>query len=351
MNYKYLVVTACVFCFLVQAAAQKKRLPPEFTFPDTARAQSCLFIYKIKPGTNRKHYFAHLSVPEQVSISLSRFAKNGHGFEIFGWIDVTRLAHGNELLFNPSKGTKWDYDWSTDSTQKILITFAGDSASNRVHYAAYYYLPRQNKWKLFAFYKDNAKTTASNAWKGISAINTHVYVHKKSDAQIVRKEAWYLNNKRKWISLQDTGLKPPVLMPFSNVDSVYQDSADRAKILAAVSKTGADKQKEGIFYTVLKTGNGAPVQLTDTISVFYKGYLLENDAVFDQTKEKPARFPLNRLIKGWQIALPECRVGGKMRVVIPSGQAYGIRNVAVDLPPNSVLVFDIEVTEAVPAVR
>jgi FKBP-type peptidyl-prolyl cis-trans isomerase len=85
------------------------------------------------------------------------------------------------------------------------------------------------------------------------------------------------------------------------------------------------------------------VSLTDTVTVFYKGTLLGDGSIFDQTKEKPAVFPLQRLIRGWQLAVPMSRVGGTVRIIIPSGQAYGIRARSNAIPPNSVLVFDVEV--------
>ena len=68
--------------------------------------------------------------------------------------------------------------------------------------------------------------------------------------------------------------------------------------------------------------------------------------MFDQTKDKPAIFPLKRLIKGWQIGLTMCKVGGKIRLIIPSAIAYSIRSRSSKIPPNSVLVFDIEVLSA-----
>jgi FKBP-type peptidyl-prolyl cis-trans isomerase len=52
---------------------------------------------------------------------------------------------------------------------------------------------------------------------------------------------------------------------------------------------------------------------------------------------------LKRLIKGWQIGLPLCRVGGAIRLIIPSALAYSIRDRGMKIPPNQVLVFDIEV--------
>ena len=83
--------------------------------------------------------------------------------------------------------------------------------------------------------------------------------------------------------------------------------------------------------------------MSDTVTVLYKGSLLKDGSVFDETKKEPVSFPLNRLIKGWQIGLPLCRVGGKIKLIIPSAQAYSIRSRSKDIPPNSVLVFEIEV--------
>jgi len=52
---------------------------------------------------------------------------------------------------------------------------------------------------------------------------------------------------------------------------------------------------------------------------------------------------LKRLIKGWQIGLPVCKVGGKIKLIIPSGLAYSIRSMNAAIPLNSIMVFDIEV--------
>ena len=101
-----------------------------------------------------------------------------------------------------------------------------------------------------------------------------------------------------------------------------------------------------MFYKIIKEGNGNLVNLKDTVTVFYKGSLLSDGSVFDQTKDKPAVFPLSRLIKGWTIGLPMCKVGGKIQLIIPSGLAYSIRTMSTKIPINSIMVFDIEVLEA-----
>jgi FKBP-type peptidyl-prolyl cis-trans isomerase len=119
-------------------------------------------------------------------------------------------------------------------------------------------------------------------------------------------------------------------------------------IVTAVKNKEIDTtgSKNGVYYHIVKEGTGEYVSVTDTVTVFYKGSLLKDGSIFDQTKEKPATFPLKRLIVGWQMAMPMCRVGGKIRMFIPSGLAYTIRSRSKDIPPNSVLVFDVEVLSA-----
>ncbi|MEA3425686.1 MAG: FKBP-type peptidyl-prolyl cis-trans isomerase, partial [Bacteroidota bacterium] len=124
-----------------------------------------------------------------------------------------------------------------------------------------------------------------------------------------------------------------------------QSIKDRTMILEAAQKKEVDTtgSNEGVYYHLLREGTGAAVSVDDTVTVFYKGSLLKDGSIFDQTKDKPATFPLKRLIKGWQVGLPMCKVGGKIRLLIPSGLAYTIRSRSKAIPPNSVLVFDIEV--------
>jgi FKBP-type peptidyl-prolyl cis-trans isomerase len=56
---------------------------------------------------------------------------------------------------------------------------------------------------------------------------------------------------------------------------------------------------------------------------------------------------LARLIKGWQVGLEGTRVGEKVKLLIPSGLAYSIRTRSPKIPPNSILVFEIETVKAV----
>ena len=106
------------------------------------------------------------------------------------------------------------------------------------------------------------------------------------------------------------------------------------------------KNKEGVYYSILNEGSGRQVELRDTVTVYYKVTLMNDTAVIDQAKDKPAVFPLHRLIKGWQIGVPLLKIGGKIKLLLPSDLGYTIRTRSASIPPNSILEFDIEVLDA-----
>ena len=137
----------------------------------------------------------------------------------------------------------------------------------------------------------------------------------------------------------------PVIDWTKNADSVKQAERDKQLIFDAITNKQIDTtgSKDGVYYQILKEGTGVSFTANDTVTVFYKGTLLKDGSIFDQTKEKPAVFPLKRLIRGWQLAVPMCKVGGKIRIIVPSALGYTIRSRSKAIPPNSVLVFDIDV--------
>ncbi|KWV91499.1 FKBP-type peptidyl-prolyl cis-trans isomerase [Erythrobacter sp. YT30] len=80
----------------------------------------------------------------------------------------------------------------------------------------------------------------------------------------------------------------------------------------------------------------------DTVTVHYEGRLIDG-TVFDSSYERgePATFPLSRLIKGWQLAIPQIGVGEAIEVAIPSDLAYGPVG-SGPIPGGATLVFKIE---------
>lgn len=109
----------------------------------------------------------------------------------------------------------------------------------------------------------------------------------------------------------------------------------------------ADKVKttaSGLKYEVLKSGSGTVhPKATDTVTVHYHGTLLSGK-VFDSSVQRgtPASFPLNRVIKGWTEGVQLMKVGDKFKFTIPADLAYGANSPSPDIPPNSTLVFEVE---------
>lgn len=91
-------------------------------------------------------------------------------------------------------------------------------------------------------------------------------------------------------------------------------------------------------------GTGEVVPENATITAHYTGALCKDGTIFQSSHDfgKPITFGLNQVIKGWTQGVPGMKVGGTRRLIIPSALAYGSVRAAANIPPNSDLVFDIE---------
>jgi peptidylprolyl isomerase len=94
----------------------------------------------------------------------------------------------------------------------------------------------------------------------------------------------------------------------------------------------------------LVEGTGEVVPENATITAHYTGALCKDGTIFQSSHDfgKPITFGLNQVIKGWTQGVPGMKVGGTRRLIIPSALAYGSVRAAANIPPNSDLVFDIE---------
>ena len=310
---------------------------------------------------------------------------------------VQLLAKGEGVTANDfgNEGTgghsHWVYPWKTDATYRFWVTALTDSASKTTIYSGYFFVPELQRWKLIASFR--APKDGQPLRNLYSFVENFDGVNGQLQRKAVFGNQWVQKDNGRMQELTETNFsydatgkagdridygagttgdgrfylwnggfqqpnaaygnvfkreatgKRPVIDLTKNVDSSIQAFKDQQEIVNAVrtGKLDTTGSKEGVYYHILKQGTGDMVALEDTVTVFYKGSLLKDGSIFDQTKEKPATFPLKRVIRGWQLAVPMCRVGGTVRVVIPSGMAYGIRARSKDIPANSVLVFDIEV--------
>lgn len=125
-----------------------------------------------------------------------------------------------------------------------------------------------------------------------------------------------------------------------NSDTARASAANPAKGQTGGTTTTAS----GLKYQVLKRGTGTvSPKATDTVKVHYHGTLL-NGTVFDSSVERgePISFPLDRVIPGWTEGLQLMKVGDKFKFEIPPNLAYGPNSPSPKIPPNSTLVFEVE---------
>ncbi len=109
------------------------------------------------------------------------------------------------------------------------------------------------------------------------------------------------------------------------------------------SKPGVKTLPGGTQYEVMTEGTGTTATADDTVTAHYKGMLL-NGETFDSSYERgePATFEVGQVIKGWQEALAQMKTGDKWRLWVPPDQAYGEQGRPPVIPPNSLLIFEVE---------
>ena len=107
--------------------------------------------------------------------------------------------------------------------------------------------------------------------------------------------------------------------------------------------------KSGLLYKIENAGKGEAIKATDTVKVHYTGKL-PNGKVFDSSVERgqPVEFQLNQVIPGWTEGLQLVKKGGKIQLVIPPVLGYGKQGAGASIPPNSTLIFDVEVLDVNP---
>ena len=119
------------------------------------------------------------------------------------------------------------------------------------------------------------------------------------------------------------------------------------KLLSVTLPTGQTSQLQ---YLVLTNGTGLQPAASDTVTVNYRGTLL-NGVEFDSSFKAghPVSFEVGKVIPGWTAALQKMAVGSKWKLFIPSELAYGAQGNR-GIPPNSVLIFEVELlaTQATP---
>lgn len=125
-------------------------------------------------------------------------------------------------------------------------------------------------------------------------------------------------------------------------EAVTNKAAGDAFLAANKDKPGVQSLPDGLQYLVITNGTGPVPTPRDTVTVNYRGTLLDGTE-FDSSYKRgqPAQFPVGGVIHGWTEALEKMPVGSKWKLFIPADLAYGERGNR-SIPPNSTLIFEVE---------
>jgi FKBP-type peptidyl-prolyl cis-trans isomerase FklB len=109
------------------------------------------------------------------------------------------------------------------------------------------------------------------------------------------------------------------------------------------TKEGVKTTASGLQYKIIEEGKGPSPKAGDTVTVNYRGTLIDGTQ-FDSSYDRgqPATFPLTGVIPGWTEALQMMKKGSKWELYIPPDLAYGDRGAGNRIPPNSTLIFEVE---------
>ncbi len=106
----------------------------------------------------------------------------------------------------------------------------------------------------------------------------------------------------------------------------------------------AQKTESGLHYIVTNEGSGGHPTIQSTVKMRYTGYFLDG-TIFDQAVgSNSIEYPLSVFIPGWIEGIPKFQKGGEGMLLIPSKLGYGDQP-PPGIPPNSVLLFDIELID------
>lgn len=123
------------------------------------------------------------------------------------------------------------------------------------------------------------------------------------------------------------------------------DKLDLAKVTIDLAARRVVTTNSGLKYEDMKRGTGAAAKVGDTIEVHYTGWLKDGTKI-DSTHDRKTPFQMTlgkaQVIKGWEEGVPGIKVGGKRKLTIPPDLGYGARGAGKIIPPDSELIFEIE---------
>lgn len=140
-----------------------------------------------------------------------------------------------------------------------------------------------------------------------------------------------------------------LLLAYTGTQNVVVNGASNEQFLAAnADEDGVETTASGLQYKVITPGEGPSPTATDTALVKYEGRLRDG-TVFDANEQTP--MPVGGVVPGFSEALQLMQKGGEYRIWIPSDLAYGEASPGEQIPPNSLLIFDVTLLDFISAAQ
>lgn len=134
----------------------------------------------------------------------------------------------------------------------------------------------------------------------------------------------------------------------AEMDKIASENEQAGKVYLEenAKREGVVVTDSGLQYEVVEKGEGAVPTASDRVVVHYAGKLIDGTE-FDSSyaRNEPAKFGVGQVIPGWTEALQMMPVGSKWKLTIPAELAYGAAGAGGRIPPNSTLVFDVELLD------
>lgn len=120
-------------------------------------------------------------------------------------------------------------------------------------------------------------------------------------------------------------------------------SAGESFLAANAKRAGVVTRPSGLQYEVIAEGTGKSPRAEQTVTTNYRGTLVDGTE-FDSSYKRgqPATFPVSGVIPGWTEALQLMKVGSRWKLYVPANLAYGEKGAGSIIPPNAILIFEIE---------
>tara|TARA_R110000850_G_scaffold89359_2_gene191363 strand:- start:3174 stop:3749 length:576 start_codon:yes stop_codon:yes gene_type:complete len=141
-----------------------------------------------------------------------------------------------------------------------------------------------------------------------------------------------------WLGVLLIALAALALAYAGTKNAVINGASNEQFLAANAGEDGVETTASGLQYKVLKPGEGPSPTATDTALVKYEGRLRDG-TIFDANEQTP--MPVGGVVPGFSEALQLMQKGGEYRIWIPSDLAYGEASPGEQVPPNSLLIFDV----------